>query len=60
MIIFNYYTACISFQFVGPNRDGPDGSQPKDNTQATSPNKPEAVVHAMKVWYNFSSSNLNE
>lgn len=36
-------------EFVGTKRVGPDGNQPKDSSQAASPNKPEAVVHAMKV-----------
>lgn len=36
-------------EFVSGKRVGPDGTQSRDSSQGTSPNKPEAVVHAMKV-----------
>lgn len=36
-------------EFTITRRVGPDGNQPEDDSQGTSPNKPEAVVHAMKV-----------
>lgn len=46
----------VLFQVTGTQRTVPDGTQAVDTgggSKGNSPNKPEAVVHAMKVYYMY-------